>query len=82
MQSRGEFNPSLLSRHARREADREGIPLDMIRLTYEDHDEMRPSVHDDLREVRTRWFGEEGIEVVVDTGDGRIVTVWRTGWRP
>lgn len=54
----------------------------MIRLTYEDHDEMRPSVHDYLREVRTRWFGEEGIEVVVDTDDGRIVTVWRTGWRP
>lgn len=82
MQSRGEFRASIMSRHARREAERERIPLDMIRLTYEDHDDMRPSDHDSLREIRTRWFGEEGVEVVVDTDDGRNVSVWRKGSRP
>lgn len=76
------FEPSLLSRHAMREPQRERIPLDMIRQTYEDHDDKRPSDHDDLREIRTRWFGEEGVEVVVDTVDGPIVSVWRKGLRP
>ena len=82
MRSRDEFREDILSRHARREAERERIPLDMIKLTYEDHDDMRPSDDDDLREIRTRWFGEEGVEVVVDTDDGRIVSVWRKGLRP
>jgi hypothetical protein len=75
------FNPMLLSRHARREAHREGIPLGMIEAAYETPDVVRASDHDDLREIRTRWFGEEGVEVVVDTGDGRVVTVWRKGTR-
>ena len=39
----------------------------------------RPSDHDETRDARTRWFGEEGIEVVVDTDDLRVVTVWRKG---
>ena len=38
--------------------------------------------HDELREIRTRWFAEEGIEVVVDVYDGRVVTVWRKGRKP
>ena len=75
----GKFNPSLMSRHAVREAERERIPLEMIKLTYEDPDSIRPSEDDDLREIRTRWFAEQGIEVVVDVYDGRVVTVWRKG---
>ena len=67
------------SPHALREARRERITLEMIRLTYEDPDSIRPSEHDELREIRTRWFAEEGIEVVVDVYDGRVVTVWRKG---
>lgn len=69
----------LVSRHARREAAREGISLEDIELTYVWPDETRPSLHDDEREVRTRYFGDRAIEVVVDTIDGRVVTVWRKG---
>lgn len=39
----------------------------------------RPREDDDLREIRTRWFAEQGIDVVVDVYDGRVVTVWRKG---
>ena len=73
------FDPRLMSRHAVREARREKIPTDMIELTYEEPDERVPSRHDDLRELRTRWFGERGLVVVVDIDDGRVVTVWRSG---
>jgi hypothetical protein len=51
----------------------------MIEETYNDPDARRPSAHDDLREIRTRWFGDVAIEVVIDIDDGRIVTVWRKG---
>ena len=78
----GRFEPSLMSRHAVREALRERIPIEMIMQTYEDPDTRRPSEHDELREIRTRWFGEEGIEVVVDRDDGRVVSNWRTGLKP
>lgn len=71
-----------LSAHAIREAKRERIPLEQIQVTYEDPDGIRPTSHDELREVRTRWFGPEGIEIVVDTLDGRVVTVWRKGYKP
>jgi hypothetical protein len=54
----------------------------MIRLTYENPDSIRRSEHDELREIRTRWFADEGIEVVVDVDDGRVVTVWRKGRKP
>ena len=67
----------LVSRHAMREARREGIPLDQMEETYVDPDVTRGSVHDELREIRTRWFGNAAIEVVVDTIDGRVVTTWR-----
>ncbi len=73
------FSPELMSRHAIREARRERIGTEMIALAYDDPDVARPSEHDELRDVRTRWFGDEGIEVVVDTTDGRVVTVWRKG---
>jgi hypothetical protein len=71
-----------MSRHAVREAQRERIPIEMIRQTYDMPDRTRPSEHDELREVRTRWFGEEGIEVVVDIDDGRVVSNWRKGLKP
>ena len=75
----GTFSPSLMSRHAVREPERERIPLEMIELTYEDPDSTRPSEDDELREIRTRWFAEQGVEVVVDVYDGRVVTVCRKG---
>ena len=78
----GVFDPSLMSRHALREARRERIPLEMIRLTYEEPDSVRPSQPDELREIRTRWFSAEGVEVVVDVLDDRVVTVWRRGEKP
>ena len=71
-----------MSRHARREAQREKIPLDMIAATYEDPDSREPSEHDELREERTRWFGDHGLTAVVDVDDGRVVTVYRKGWKP
>ena len=77
-----EFRPELMIQHARREAKREKIPTDMIALTYEDPDDVGPSDHDDLREVRSRWFGDQGLELVVDTENGRIITVWRRGAKP
>jgi hypothetical protein len=36
-------------------------------------------MHDDAREIRTRYLTVGAIEVVVDTIDGRVVTVWRRG---
>ena len=64
------LHPGLMSGHATREARRERIPLEMIKLTYEDPRSVRPSDHDELREIRTRWFAAEGVEVVVDVDDG------------
>jgi hypothetical protein len=73
------FRPELMSRHAWQEARREKIPIEMIALTYDDPDDVRPSDHDDLRQIRSRWFGAEGIEIVVDVDDRRVVTAWRRG---
>jgi hypothetical protein len=67
----------LLSAHACREARREGIRLIEMEATYLDPDAVRRSTHDEEREIRTRWFGEEAVEVVVDRIDGRVVTTWR-----
>jgi hypothetical protein len=75
------FHPDRLSRHAIREARREQIPMAMITGAYDDPDDVRPSDHDDLREIRSGWFGDDGLEVVVDTDDLRVVTVWRRGAR-
>jgi hypothetical protein len=76
------FDPSLLSRHAIRKGRRERIPVTLIALTYDDPDSRRDSTHDPDREIRSRWFAEQGICVVVDRSDGRIVTMWRQGWKP
>lgn len=76
------FRPRLMSRHAVREARRERIPTAMIALAYDDPDDRRPSDHDDGRQIRSRWFGDHGVAVVVDLVDGRVVTVWRQGWKP
>lgn len=73
------FRLGLMSRHAWQEAQHEKIPIEMIGAAYDDPDEVRPSEHDDLREIRSRWFGDQGVEVVVDLGDGRVVTAWRKG---
>jgi hypothetical protein len=72
----------LVSRHARREAVREQIALDDIEVTYVWPDATRPSTHDVEREIRTRYFADGAIEVVVDRIDGRVVTVWRKGAKP
>jgi hypothetical protein len=77
-----QFQSGLMSHHAIDKAKRERIPITMIALTYDEPDARRESSHDAYREVRTRWFGEQGVCVVVDHDDGRIVTVWRTGWKP
>jgi hypothetical protein len=73
------FHSGLMSRHAWREAQREKMDIETTAATYEDPDDTRGSDHDDLREIRTRWFGNDGIVVVVDINDGRVVTVWRKG---
>ncbi len=54
----------------------------MIRMTYDDPDTRHQSDHDPGREVRSRWVEDAGLEIVVDLTDGRIVTVWRRGWKP
>ena len=76
------FDPALMSRHAWREAKRESISLEMIKETYEDPDSTEPSADDELREIRTRWFGDQGLVDVVDIDDGRVVTVFRKGMKP
>jgi hypothetical protein len=48
-----------------------------MEATYLDPDAVRRSTHDEEREIRTRWFGDEAVEVVVDRIDGRVVTTWR-----
>lgn len=79
MRPRRLFSPELMSRHASREARRENIPIEMIASTYDDPDATRESEHDELREIRSRWFGDQGVEVVLDLDDGRVVTAWRKG---
>jgi len=34
------------------------------------------------REVAIRTVHRVGVEVVVDLADGRVVIVWRRGWKP
>lgn len=73
------FKPQFMSKHASREARREKIPIEMVAEAYDDSDDTRTSDHDELREIRTRWFGDHGVEFVVDVNDGRVVIVWRRG---
>ncbi|MGH2358280.1 MAG: hypothetical protein ACRDGJ_09745 [Candidatus Limnocylindria bacterium] len=67
----------LMSAHALREARREGISLDEIEESYVYPDFVRTSHHEIAREIRSLYVGDAAIEVVVDTIDGRVVTVWR-----
>ena len=67
----------LVSTHAWREARREGISLDHMEEAYVFPDFVRASHHDVEREIRALYIGDAVIEVVVDTIDGRVVTVWR-----
>lgn len=76
------FSPALMSAHAWREARHEGISVAMNAAAYDDPDDIRASSHDELREIRTRWFGGAGVAVVVDVEDGRVVTVWRKRSKP
>jgi hypothetical protein len=67
----------LMSAHAWREARRERIAIDAIEEAYVYPDFVRASHHELDREIRSLYAGESVIEVVVDTIDGRVVTVWR-----
>lgn len=67
----------LMSAHARREARRERISVDAVEEAYVFPDVVRASHHDLDREIRSLYVGGSVIEVVVDTIDGRVVTVWR-----
>lgn len=67
----------LVSPHARRQARRRGVTIAEIEHTYVDPDEIRGSGHDPDREIRSRWFPTGRVEIVVDTVDGRVVSVWR-----
>ena len=58
------------------------MPIQMIAAAYDDPDSRRRYDHDPDREVRTCWFMDHGVAVVVDLLDDRVVTVWRVGWRP
>ena len=65
-----------LTRHARVQARRRGVPLDVVSAVYQDPDGIRPSTTLPDREVRWRLVGDLVVEVVVDMTDGWIVTVW------
>ena len=67
----------LISAHAWREARRERITLEMIEEAYVHPDFVRASHHDVGREIRCLFVDDGALEVVVDTIDGRVVTVWR-----
>ena len=66
-----------LTRHAIDRARQRHIPLEVIEEVCDDPDSVRPSGRRLAREIRSRTYGDEVIEVVVDTTDGTVVTVWR-----
>jgi hypothetical protein len=65
-----------LTRHAIDRARQRHIPLEVIQEVCDDPDTVRPSGRALGREIRTRTCGDETIEVVIDTTDGTVVTVW------
>lgn len=67
----------LISAHAWREARRERITLEMMEEAYAFPDFVRASHHDIARSIRCLYLESEALELVVDTIDGRVVTVWR-----
>ena len=66
-----------LTRHAIDRARQRHIPLEVIQEACDDPDTVRPSGRRLAREIRSRMYGDEAIEVVIDTMDGTVVTVWR-----
>ena len=70
--------PIRLTRHARKRAARRRIPMELIEEVYRDPDEARPSATAPDREVRSRLYDRQQIEIVVDLGDGSVVSVWMT----
>lgn len=65
-----------LTRHARRRARQRGIPVDLIEEVYRDPDIRRPSRAGQDREIRSRRYHRQVVEIVVDLSDGSVVTVW------
>lgn len=70
--------PMRLTRHARKRVARRRIPMELIEQVYRDPDETRPSATAPDREVRSRLYDRQRIEIVVDLGDGSVVSVWVT----
>lgn len=66
----------LLSPHAVRRAKKHNAPVDLMELTYVEPDYKRPSNDDLDRLIDGRYFGSLLIELVIDTIDGRVVSVW------
>jgi len=69
------MEPFRLTRHARTRARRRHIPISIVAEVYSDPDDVRPAEVQD-RELRTRLYDRQVIEVVVDLVDGSVVSVW------
>lgn len=67
-----------LTGHARRRAARRRIPIGLIEEVYRDPDETRPSETAPDREIRSRRYDGQVLEIVVDLADGSVVSVWMT----
>lgn len=65
-----------LTRHARMRARRRQLPLEVIDQVYREPDHIRQSQTAPDREIRSRTYDDQVIEIVVDTVDGSVVTVW------
>jgi len=68
--------PVRLTRHALTRARQRRIPLSMIEETHRDPDLTRPSRTDQSREIRSRRYSDQVIEIVVDLTDESVVSVW------
>lgn len=68
-----------LTRHARGRARQRRIPLGLVFEVYVDPDDVRPSQTSPGREIRSRAYDDQVIEIVVDLVDGAVVSVWRKG---
>ncbi len=65
-----------LTRHARIRARQRRIPLSVIEEIHRDPEWTRPSRTDQSREIRSRRYSDQVIEIVVDLTDGSVVSVW------
>ena len=50
--------------------------MTVIELVYRDPDQSRPSMTAPDREIRTRRYHGQVIEIVVDLTDGSVVSAW------